>query len=121
VSGGRPPDPSPSSPPSFLSFSQLSFWVEVDFYQFFSLQQAGRKHKHINHRPRRSVLIQDQGEQQALVTTSTAPPSSSTKTSDPTSAPGIWPFQTQSVLEITIQFQMRNSIWRLWGHSEKNT
>lgn len=50
MSGGRSPNPSPSFPPSFLSFSQLSFWEEVDFYQSSSLQQAVRKHKHVNHR-----------------------------------------------------------------------
>lgn len=54
VSGGRPPNPSPSFPPSFLSFSQLSFWAEADFYQSSFLQQAVKKHKHVNHRPRGS-------------------------------------------------------------------
>lgn len=56
-SGGTPPGPSPASLPSFVSSFQLSFWVEGEFCQFSSLQQAARKHKHINHRPSSSVWM----------------------------------------------------------------
>lgn len=87
MSGGRPPNPSPSFPPSFLSFSQLSFWVEADFYQSSSVQQAVRKHKHVKHRPRGPVTVQEQDS--AACHEFPSPRGSTTRISDQTSASGL--------------------------------
>lgn len=89
VSGDKFLDPSPSFPPSSWSFSQLSFWVEADFYQSSSPQQAVRKHKRVNHRPRGSVTVQGQGKQLRAGARYEAHRGRSTTVSDQTSAPGL--------------------------------
>lgn len=88
MSGDKFLDPSLSFPPSSWSFSQLSFWAEADFYQSSSLQQAVRKHKRVNHRPRGSVTVRGQGKQLRAGARYEAHRGRSTMISDQTSAPG---------------------------------
>lgn len=107
ASAGRPPDPSPASPPSFLSFSQSSFWAEGDSYQSFSLPRAIRKHKLVNQEFRECAR---QGKEPKGRRLSQLPPAllaEETRIRAQTSAPGIWSHQVQLVLEIPIQFHLQ--------------